>query len=169
MYHISKWMWILGEPSNNLTRTQSYTIDMTQCGEFYVPCWPKSPREFDVPCWPKLREEKCFQSSLTGIVSNVERTRNDALHWIGELQEIDPTSFSQVKINARYTQKSDDVFNLTSPLAILNATMRCGFDFRLLPLDILVMRECKIENIFPHLSTRWRATFSSKEHQKFKW
>ncbi len=72
---------------------------------------------------------------------------------IRKLQEIDPTSFLQVKVKARFTRKSDDVFNLT-PLAILNARMRRGFDFRLLPLDILVTRECEIENIFPHLSTR---------------
>ena len=32
--------------------------------------------------------------------------------------------------------------------------MRSGFDFRLLPVNILVTRECEIENIFPHLSTR---------------
>jgi hypothetical protein len=67
---------------------------------------------------------------------------------IRKLQEIDPTSFLQVKVKARFTRKSDDVFNLT-PLAILNAKMRRGFDFRLLPLDILVTRECEIENIFP--------------------
>jgi hypothetical protein len=39
-------------------------------------------------------------------------------------------------------------------LSQFNATMRRGFDFRLLPLEILVTRECEIENIFPHLSTR---------------
>ena len=37
---------------------------------------------------------------------------------------------------------------------ILSATMRLQNDFRLLPLDILVTRECKIENIFPRLTTR---------------
>ena len=84
----------------------------------------------------ELVRKNVFNQAL-GIARNVERTRNDALHWIGELQEIDPTSFSRVKIKARYTRKGDDVFDSTT-LAILYATMRHGFDFRLLPLDILV-------------------------------
>ncbi len=111
---------------------------------------------FDVPCLRTLVTERVrknvFNQAL-GIARTVERTRNDALHWIGELQEIDPTSFSRVKIKARYTRKGDDVFDSTT-LAILNATMRHGFDFRLLPLDILVTWECEIENNIPHLSTR---------------
>jgi hypothetical protein len=32
--------------------------------------------------------------------------------------------------------------------------MRRGFDFRLLPFDILKTLESMIENIFPHLTTR---------------
>jgi hypothetical protein len=48
------------------------------------------------------------------------------------------------------------------------STMRRGFDFRMLPPDILMMRECEIENISSHLNaTKQGATFSSKEHQKF--
>ena len=53
-------------------------------------------------------------------------------------------------------------------LAILNATMRRCFDFFLLPLDILVTRECEIEKISSPLNaTKQGATFSSMEHQKF--
>jgi hypothetical protein len=85
-------------------------------------------------------------------VTALQRCRNGALHWIRELK-IDPTSFSQVKIKARYTRKSDNVFNST-PFAILSAKIRLRNNFCLLPLGILVMRECKIENIFPHLSMR---------------
>ena len=59
---------------------------------------------------------------------------------------------------------SDGVFNSTS-LAILNVTMRSCFDFLLLPLDILVTRECEIEKNSSPL--KQGATFSSMEHQKF--
>ena len=72
---------------------------------------------------------------------------------IRKLREIDPTSFLQVKIKARYMRESNGVFTSTS-LASLSATMRSGFDFRLLPLNILMTQECEIENIFPHLSMR---------------
>jgi hypothetical protein len=80
---------------------------------------------------------------------------NDALLWIGELQEINHTRFSQVKIKARCPRESDGIFNWTS-LAILSATMRRGFDFCLLLFDILMTQECMIENIFPHLTT-WQS------------
>jgi hypothetical protein len=75
------------------------------------------------------------------------------LHWFGKSREIDPTSFSQEKIKARNTRKSDNIFNST-PLAIFSAKMRLQNGFRLLPLDILMTREFMIENIFPHLTTR---------------
>ena len=103
-------------------------VDFRFSWNFYVPCLRTLVTE---------RVRKNVFNQALGIARNVERTRNDALHWIGELREINPTSFSRVKIKARYTQKGDDVFDSTT-LAILNATMRHGFDFRLLPLDILV-------------------------------
>jgi hypothetical protein len=98
----------------------------------------------------KRARKNVFNWAL-GIARNDESRRNDTLHWMGELQEIDPTSFLQVKIKVRYNRKSNDVFNLTS-LAILNATMRHGFDFRLTfssPLN----------------ATKQRRFFSSTEHQ----
>jgi hypothetical protein len=48
--------------------------------------------------------------------------------------------------------------------------MRRGFDFRLLPLDILMTQQCEIENIFPHLfltsqRDKARSNFGQQEHQ----
>jgi hypothetical protein len=63
--------------------------------------------------------------------------------------------FLASKNQDKMPRESDDIFNWTS-LAILSATMRRGFDFCLLPFDILMTRECMIENIFPHLTT-WQS------------
>ncbi len=99
-------------------------------------------------------------------------------HWrhLWELQESDLTSFSRIKIKVRCMRESDDVFTLT-PLESLSATMRHDFTFCLLPLDILVTRECMIENIFPHLTTRqskgdffhaWNIKLSTKTWNQLK-
>jgi hypothetical protein len=83
------------------------------------------------------------------------------------ISEIDHSSFSQVKIKARYTRKSDNIFNST-PLAILSATMRLRNDFRLLPLDILVTRECMIKHFSSSHNTAKQGRFlSHMEHQFF--
>jgi hypothetical protein len=102
--------------------------------------WKKSP----LSAWGKM-----FSIWALGMARNCEWTRNDALLWTAELQEIDHTSFSRMKIKARNNRKRNDVFNST-PLAILSATRRRWNDF----CSTFSWRKCEIENIFPHLSTR---------------
>jgi hypothetical protein len=44
--------------------------------------------------------------------------------------------------------------------------MRCGFDFRLLPLDIFVTGECEIKHFSSPLNTtKQGATLASMKHQ----
>ena len=115
--------------------------------------------------WPLSVWEKCFKSSIRNC-KKCRADTNDALHWIGELQEIYLTSLLQVKIKARYTQK-----RTTSSTRHLSQFIMPHETWFWLPLaSTWHYCDARVQD-WKHISsplntTKQGATFSSMEHKK---